>query len=296
MINTEKPISAVKYNGQELPMAGIVTGVVTNEWKQGSYGRRVPKSITLHTNGIIGAYQFAVRSESEFAAYGFVEDFQHIQHSPLVFVDFAAFLNCDWVTKDIVDDIFANVTYCNGDIFNSCANIVGDIELPNLEEINDYSKSQPLTYFNRPGGIFRGCTEITSISCPKLKNVMRDFVYGCTGLKTVYLPKCEVLATQNNGRGSFYNCSALESVQLGSIGTSCHVYTGYDFQNCTQSDLAITIFCTGDLVASNLSFIRNGATKATITLKAAEATTYNDAEFAAGDTIITSTVETEGTA
>lgn len=295
MINTEKPISAVKYNGQSLPMAGIAAGVVTNEWKQGAYGRRVPKSITLHTNGLISAYQFANRNDAELALYRFVEEFQHIPHSPLVFIDFNAFLSCSWVTKEIVDEIFANVIYCNGDIFNSCVNIVGEIDLPNLEEINDYPKSQPITYFNRPGGMFTGCTGITKLSCPKLKNVMRDFVRNCTALVSVQLPRCQVLGTQNNGRGAFGNCSALESVQLGSIGTSCHVYTGYDFQNCIQNSLIITIYCTGDLVDSNLSFIRNGATNATIILKAAEATTYNGTEFAAGDTIITSTVETEGT-
>lgn len=275
--------------------ATITDGIVVNEWGAGYVRDRAPKSITLHTNGVIGQWQFAVRDESEFGFYAYVTEFDHVSHAPLLYIGESAFRKCQWVTKEIVEELFSTVKTCNGNIFAECKGIVGDITLPELEDINQYGNPQPLNYYNYNGGIFNDCTKITSINCPKLKRVIRRFALGCTALKSASLPKCQSLATQNNGLGSFGNCTALETIQLGSVGTSCKVYSGYDFQGCTQSTLTITLYCVGELVEANLAFLRNGATNATIIIKASEDTTYNGTEYAAGDTIVTSTVETGGT-
>lgn len=291
MIDTSKPISAVKYNGQTLPMQPVFEGLTIDEWKRGRYQELMPKAITLHTNGKIGASQCCIYNQESANFLYFVESFTHVPHSPLLFIGQSAFGNIPWMTKAIAEELFTNVTWCSDAVFIRCKGIIGDITLPNLEEVNSYDKTNPMEYYNRGGGIFRECTEITGISCPKLKTVYRTFAYGCTKLKTVSLPKCQVLATANNNLGSFYNCTALETVQLGSVGTSCKVYSGYDFIGCSQSGLTITLYCKGELADANLAFLRNGATGATIVIKASEATAYNGTAYSAGDTMITSTVE-----
>ena len=62
------------------------------------------------------------------------------------------------------------------------------------------------------------------------------------------------------------------------------------FYDCTQSNLTITIYTTGDKVDTFLPKIRAGATAATIVIKASGATTYGGTSYAAGATIVTSTV------
>ena len=92
-------------------------------------------------------------------------------------------------------------------------------------------------------------------------------------------------------------CTALEEAVLGSVG---HTVTDNNsinsFKNCTQSGLSITVFTNAANVDKLLANIRNGATKATITLKAAEDTEYNGRVYAAGTDIISSSVAGEVTA
>ena len=111
-----------------------------------------------------------------------------------------------------------------------------------------------------------------------------------TALKRLYCPKLTGGLTQGT-YGFADGCTALEEVVIGSIG---HTVTNSNsinsFKNCTQSGLSITVFTNAANVDSLIASIRNGATNATIIIKAAEATTYNGTSYAAGDTIITSTV------
>lgn len=143
--------------------------------------------------------------------------------------------------------------------------------------------------------IFRSMPNLETLSLPEFEGFLNHYeVADCKKLKTVYLPKItKACAYGTVGRGSFLNCTALETVQLGSVGYAVDEFEGLVFQNCTSA-FALTLYTTGAYADTLLALARNGATKATITIKAAEATTYNGTEFAAGDTIITSTIGTEG--
>lgn len=128
---------------------------------------------------------------------------------------------------------------------------------------------------------------------PNLTTVGNRSFGGCTKLKTAKLPKITQLGVYTSNM--FQGCTALQSLEVGSIGYGVLGWGTANFSGCTQADLTITMFTKGEKVDSLLAAIRDGATSATIIIKASEATTYNGTEFAAGDTIVTSTVETEGT-
>lgn len=117
-----------------------------------------------------------------------------------------------------------------------------------------------------------------------------------TALKKLYCPKL----TGNLTAGTYGfadGCTALEEALLGSVG---HAVTNNNsinsFKNCTQSGLSITVFTNAANVDKLLANIRNGATKATIIIKAAEDTEYNGRVYAAGTDIISSSVAEEVTA
>lgn len=153
------------------------------------------------------------------------------------------------------------------------------VQLDGLESITAIEKncliSTKLIEINLPNAVFG--------------NVVAPFS-GNNALKKLHCPKL----TGNLTAGTYEfagNCTALEEAVLGSVG---HTVTNNNsinsFKNCTQSGLSITVFTNAANVDKLLANIRNGATKATITLKAAEATTYNGTAYTAGETIITSEV------
>ena len=134
-------------------------------------------------------------------------------------------------------------------------------------------------------------TKLVEINLPNavFGNVIAPFS-GNNALKKLYCPKL----TGNLTAGTYEfagNCTALEEAVLGSVG---HTVTNNNsinsFKNCTQSGLSITVFTNAANVDKLLANIRNGATNATIIIKAAETTTYNGTAYAAGETIITSEV------
>lgn len=135
----------------------------------------------------------------------------------------------------------------------------------------------------------------TKLSFPEtLVGRLSDSVfYNASKLKEVVLPGITSLDTSGgNGNGQFYGCTALESVQVGSVGHGVTVVETWNFRNCTQTTLTITLYTTGSLVDEHLTKLRDatyGATGATIIFKASEATTYNGTSYASGDTILTST-------
>ena len=134
-------------------------------------------------------------------------------------------------------------------------------------------------------------TGLLSVSIPNATGELHQYAFSnCTALKTVYLPKITSLnADAISSRGVFRGCTALESVQIGSVGYAANTANN-NFYGDTQSGLTITFYTTGNLVDAILGNIRNGATNATIIVKAAEATTYNGTAYSAGETIITSEV------
>lgn len=104
-------------------------------------------------------------------------------------------------------------------------------------------------------------------------------------------PGITSLATDGgNGNGQFISCTNLKTVEIGSVGYGITNSRTWNFKNCTQSDLTITLYCAGSYVDTLLANIRSGATNATIIIKASEDTTYNGVSYSAGDTMLTSEV------
>lgn len=103
-------------------------------------------------------------------------------------------------------------------------------------------------------------------------------------------PGITSLATDGgNGNGQFYSCTNLKNVEIGSVGYGITNSRTWNFRNCTQSDLTITLYCAGSYADTLLSNIRSSATNATIIIKASEDTTYGGNSYLAGETMITST-------
>lgn len=138
---------------------------------------------------------------------------------------------------------------------------------------------------------FRHMKSLVTLSLPEFVGFLNHYeIAGCTALKTVYLPKVTKLASYgSSNRGCFLGDTALENVQIGSIGYAVDNVDTNPFGGCTQSGLSITIYTTGSYTDTAVANIRRGATNATIIVKASEVTTYGGTSYAAGDTIVTST-------
>ena len=161
----------------------------------------------------------------------------------------------------------------------NCFSYLPLAQLNGLEGITSIEKSclknTKLVEINLPNAVFNG------LQTPFSEN---------SALKRLYCPKLTGGLTQGTF-GFADSCTALAEVVLGSVGhTVTNNNSTNSFKNCTQSGLSITVFTNGANVDSLIASIRNGATNATIIVKAAESTTYNGESFAAGATIITSEV------
>ena len=140
-------------------------------------------------------------------------------------------------------------------------------------------------------------TKLVEINLPNavFGNVITPFS-GNAALKKLYCPKLTGNLTAGTFNFAGY-CTALEEAVLGSVG---HTVTNNNsinsFKNCTQSGLSITVFTNAANADTLLANIRNGATNAIIIIKASEDTEYNGRVYAAGTTIISSSVAGEVTA
>ena len=136
-----------------------------------------------------------------------------------------------------------------------------------------------------------GCKNsgITSASFPVLTKIGNGAFSGCTRVKAIAIPKITALGLYTST--IFRNCKAMETLDVGSIGHAVTSWGSGNFDGCTQSGLIVTLYTTGEKVDALNANVRDGATSATIIIKAAENTTYNGAAYAAGDTILTSTPE-----
>lgn len=189
------------------------------------------------------------------------------------------------VVKEFTSDNFATSVkvYCSSNALWKYAVAGGrqspwrflkSIELP--ENLTDFSDNY--VFYQ---------SAITEITLPNAINVGYLTFYDCQSLKNVNLPKCNIL-----GRETFVGGVAYETINIGSIGYPCTSINNTAFKNHPFSD-TITVYTNGTYADTALTNIRNGATNATIILKASEDTTYNGTSYAAGDTMITSTVEEE---
>ena len=160
--------------------------------------------------------------------------------------------------------------------FRKCTSLTGTLVIPdNIENIET--------------GMFADCSGIIGVITNARKMAYQAFL-ACTSLKTFYAPKMTNPSTAAYDQ-QLGNNPALETVQLGSEGYGVNGVSGTIFRGSTQATLQITIYTTGAKADTILSNCRNGATNATIIIKASEDTTYNDVAYAAGETMITSTVE-----
>lgn len=174
----------------------------------------------------------------------------------------------------------SNVTTLGIEIFYRAKALTAVVLPPNIKSL--------------PKGTFVACDGLTSIDASHIENV-GGAAFAGTKLTELLLPKCTFVETAYYA-GVFGDMSALTNLQIGSVGYGLsQAFSERNFNNNTQLGLTVTVFVKTDIVDTLVANIRNGATNATIIIKAAEATTYNGTEYAAGDTIVTSTVETGGT-
>lgn len=235
------------------------------------------------SDGVIHAYTFGNGRDADTTT-----QWKYLQRlrlkNRITRIDNGAFYNCKNlinITSDVDDNPFEFVeSFNNGSqwcyAFANCG-ITGDLVFSQL---------------SKTGGqvsLFYNCQNITGLLCPEVTSIHQNFARNCKSLKTLYLPKC--VGVIGDSQYCFGNCTALETAQLGSVGNACGIGNAYNpFSGCTQTGLTITMFCTGAAADRQLSYIRNGATNATIVIKASEQTTYNSISYNAGDTMITSIV------
>lgn len=166
----------------------------------------------------------------------------------------------------------SSVSALASNVFRKCTMLSGSVSLPTITKLS--------------AEVFRECSGITAITAENATFAGESVFMGCTALQTAHLPKCATLGTQ-----AFYTDTALTDVQIGSVGSAVTSCVNTSFKSCTQTGLTITVYTNGTYADTLLANVRNGATNATIIIKASEDTTYNDVAYAAGETMITSTVE-----
>ena len=125
---------------------------------------------------------------------------------------------------------------------------------------------------------------IQTVNAPSAVTIESSAFIGCTALTSVCLPK----VTNMNKTYVLRGCTALQNVQIGSVGYGVTNIGSSTFQGDTQSNLTIIIYTKGSYADTAVANARNGATNATIIIKASEATTHGGTSYAAGDTILTS--------
>lgn len=170
-----------------------------------------------------------------------------------------------------ITGLFENIGHIGANAFNGCAALEMEIALP-------AGVTYDLYPFQNSG--------IKKFSTLSPSAINRAFCLNCN--KLVHFSAVNVSAIDQS---ALSKCTALAEVTLGSIGHAITTLNNSAFSGDTQTGLTITVYTTSAYADTALSNIRNGATNATIIIKASEDTTYNDVAYAAGDTMITSTVE-----
>lgn len=160
--------------------------------------------------------------------------------------------------------------------FNGFANLEIVTGLENVSTVSPYCLSS---------------TRILDINLPSAVSIACEHPFSSNpALQTASFPKISGNLTAGT-YALFRNCTALKDVVLGGVGHGLRNNNSANaFQGCTQSGLTICVYCNGTNVDPLMAAIRNGATNATIIIKASEDTTYNGAAYNAGETILTSEV------
>lgn len=142
-------------------------------------------------------------------------------------------------------------------------------------------------------GIFQNCGGITKLTVHADGNIHYDLCNGCSNLTDIVIDGS--VAFTDGSTDSVYSAigrnTALVNCKIGNVGKPCMGTSQAMLRGCTNANLIVEIYVAGANVDTAVSNIRNGATNATIIIKAAADTTYNGAAYAAGSTILTSTPE-----
>lgn len=142
-------------------------------------------------------------------------------------------------------------------------------------------------------GIFQNCGGITKLTVHADGNIHYTLCNNCSSLTDIVIDGS--VGFTDGYTDSAYSAlgrnTALVNCKIGNVGKPCKGTSQAMLRGCTNANLIVEIYVAGADADRAVSDIRNGATNATIIIKAAADTTYNGAAYAAGDTILTSTPE-----
>lgn len=177
-------------------------------------------------------------------------------------------------------DFGAITSIGNKAFFNAQRVALGDVDLVSLAKYPE-------------DGIFQNCGGITKLTVHADGNIHYNLCNKCSSLTDIVID-CSVAFTDgstDSGYAALGRNTALVNCKIGDVGKPCKQTSLAMLSGCTNKNLVVEIYVAGANVDTAVSNIRNGATNATIIIKAAADTTYNGVAYAAGDTILTSTPE-----
>ena len=137
-----------------------------------------------------------------------------------------AFANCPVLTNESVHNLMEHYSYINSYVFKECTGLT-NVEVSRFWTGMFYGctsliTARSLKAANTSNSVFYNCTKLQEVYIADgTKTIGTNVFYGCTSLKTVYLPSSITTATNNSLTSTsssyyiFYNCKALEDVQLG---------------------------------------------------------------------------------
>lgn len=164
--------------------------------------------------------------------------------------------------------------------FNAQRLALGDVDLALVTEYPE-------------DGIFQNCGGITKLTVHADGNIKYNLCNKCSSLTDIVIDGSVRFTdgTSDSGYAALGRNTALVNCKIGNVGKPCISTSQAMLKGCTNANLIVEIYVAGENVDTAVSNIRNGATNATIIIKAAADTTYNGATYAAGDNILTSTPE-----
>lgn len=140
-------------------------------------------------------------------------------------------------------------------------------------------------------GIFENCGGITKLTFHADGNIHYNLCNNCSSLTDIVIDGSVGFTDGNtdSAHSALGRNTALVNCKIGNVGKPCNGTSQAMLKGCTNANLIVEIYVAGANADKAVSDIRNGATNATIIIKAAADTTYNGATYAAGETILTST-------
>jgi hypothetical protein len=131
------------------------------------------------------------------------------------------FSGCNNLTGELV--LPNTLTYIGGDAFAGCSGFTGILVIPeSVTQINSHAFAyctgiEDVVFptvsvpFVNEGGLFSGCSGLTSITLPEGWITTGDYTFAsCTGLREVHLPESMKVI----GRGCFEDCTNLASINF----------------------------------------------------------------------------------